>query len=208
MLPMTRRVRRLRPAGLLLTLLLAGWQFSGAAWIHAKANLAQHLLARAWGHSQSSGAVHKPWPWADTWPVARLQVPALSADYHVLSGMSGQALAFGPALHPVLNGEGGQWAVLAGHRDTHFRFLQSIEQGMSVQLEDLAGAVRSFEVVSVRVVDSRVEMLHPPTVGSPGLLLVTCYPFDHWQPNGPLRYVVEAVPNRAGRQSVPQATDG
>ena len=28
----------------------------------------------------------KPWPWADTWPVARLVVPSLGIDQIVLEG--------------------------------------------------------------------------------------------------------------------------
>jgi len=38
----------------------------------------------------------KPWSWADTWPVARIEVKRLHASAIVLAGSSGQALAFGP----------------------------------------------------------------------------------------------------------------
>ncbi|MEQ8800451.1 MAG: hypothetical protein RLP45_00275, partial [Haliea sp.] len=74
MLPIraSRRMRRLALTGLLL---LAGWQLAGAGWIHVKAMLAQHLLARAWLESAATGVAQKPWPWADTWPVAVLRVP-------------------------------------------------------------------------------------------------------------------------------------
>ncbi len=48
----------------------------------------------------SAAASHKPWPWADTWPVARLQwiteseiakVLEVQSDYYVLSGAHGSA---------------------------------------------------------------------------------------------------------------------
>ena len=131
-------VNALRRPALVLVLLLAGWQLWGAAWIHTKAALAQYLLVRAWDSAQREGEAQKPWPWADTWPVARLQLPTLDADYRVLAGTSGQALAFGPGLHEVFDGAGGRWAVIAGHRDTHFGFLQSVQPGMALWLEDMA----------------------------------------------------------------------
>ena len=46
------------------------------AWIPAKARIAQVLLELAWQQSLISGGEKtvKPWSWADTWPVARLEV--------------------------------------------------------------------------------------------------------------------------------------
>ncbi len=208
MCPMTLPNKQWRRVLLMLVLLLAAWQLAGAGWIHAKAMLAQHLLARAWEHTREEGVPHKPWPWADTWPAARLQAPALGADYHVLAGTSGQALAFGPGLHEAFDGSAERWTVIAGHRDTHFRFLQALQPGMTLRLEDIAGRVRHFRVVAIRVVDSRVETLQPPASGADGLLLVTCYPFDSWQTNGPLRYVVEAQPSPAARRPVRDSGDG
>ena len=46
-----------------------------ALWIHAKALLAQVLLERAFAASLATGGAVKPWSWADTWPVARIEVP-------------------------------------------------------------------------------------------------------------------------------------
>ena len=73
--------------GLALLLLALGlWQLGGAAVIHGKAWLAQRLLERAWAVTLAGGGPVKPWPWADTWPVARLKVPALDVDLFVLAG--------------------------------------------------------------------------------------------------------------------------
>jgi sortase A len=51
-------------------------------------------------------------------------VPRLGVDEIVLSGGSGEAMAFGPSLIPGSGrlGERGT-AVFAAHRDTHFAFL-------------------------------------------------------------------------------------
>lgn len=183
-----------RAHGLVLAalLLLAGWQLAGAGWIHCKALLAQHLLASAWLESAATGVAQKPWPWADTWPVARLRVPGLQVEQYVLAGTSGQALAFGPGMHEAFTGDAGNWTVLAGHRDTHFAFLRALQPGMPLSLEMAGGELRQYRVQSMRVVDSRLENLDPPLVASPHLLLVTCYPFTTVEANGPLRYVVVA----------------
>jgi sortase A len=69
---------------------------SQGLWIHAKALLAQVLLERAFAQTLASGQDVKPWSWADTWPVARLEFPRLGRTTIVLNGSSGQALAFGP----------------------------------------------------------------------------------------------------------------
>ena len=80
-----------------LLLALAGLVLFGqGAYIHAKALLAQVLLERAFAETIASGRVTKPWSWADTWPVARIEVRRLGASAVMLAGSSGQALAFGP----------------------------------------------------------------------------------------------------------------
>src|SRR5215813_5091902 len=70
--------------------------FGHGGYIHAKALLAQVLLERAFTESIASHHPVKPWSWADTWPVARIEVKRLNAGAIVLGGSSGQALAFGP----------------------------------------------------------------------------------------------------------------
>ena len=80
-------------------LLAAGLGLSGV-WIHAKAALAQVLLARAWAQSDHGRRIQRPWPWADMAPIARLSVPRLHQDLIVLDGDNGQALAFGPGWTP------------------------------------------------------------------------------------------------------------
>ena len=88
---------------MLIALPLCGvWQLGLGAWIHAKAMLAQSLLETAWSETLRTGKEVKPWPWADTWPVARLTVPRLGIRRIVLAGASGSSLAFGPGhfFHP------------------------------------------------------------------------------------------------------------
>ena len=101
--------------------------FGQGIYIHAKAMLAQVLLERAFAETITSGRAVKPWPWADTWPEARITVKRLGASAIALAGSSGQALAFGPG-HVERTADAGERgvAVYSAHRDTHFRFLRDV----------------------------------------------------------------------------------
>jgi sortase A len=161
--------------------LLAGiglWQLGQGAWIHVKAQLAQHLLQRAWARSLRGEAESRPWPWADTWPVARLRVPAHGVDLIVLAGVSGRTLAFGPGHAPDSARPGARGtAIFTGHRDTHFRFLEHVKRGDEI-LVDAPGLPQTrLRVRAMAVVDSRSAVVRSEDQ-SAGLVLMTCYPFD------------------------------
>jgi sortase A len=178
-----------------------------AIWIEAKAYVALALIELAWERNEHNGAPAKPWPWADTTPIARLTVlerdprsVTMPAKYVaprgqslvVLEGASGRNLAFGPAHEAasVLPGDRGN-SVIAAHRDTHFRILESLERGDRLRIERLDGRVVFFSVTDVTIVDSRHTRI-ALSAGTPRLTLVTCYPFDAIRPGGPLRFVVTA----------------
>jgi len=177
-----------------MLLALGLWQLGQGLYIPAKAWLAQVLLEQAWARSRDTGHPVPPWPWADTGPVARLEVPRLQADEIVLAGTSGRTLAFGPGHEdgsaPV--GSRGN-AVLAGHRDTHFSFLRRLRRGDLIRLQPLSGPARNYRVDARVVVDQSAAWLADPAAGD-RLTLVTCYPFDAILPGGALRYVVVALP--------------
>jgi sortase A len=175
-----------------LALALATWHGGRAAWIEAKACLAQALVRRAWRETLSGNGEARPWPWADTRPVARLLVPGRSVETFVLAGASGRTLAFGPG-HldgTARPGEPGN-AVISGHRDTHFAFLRHLARGDEVVVEGPDGRRRRYRVASARVVDRRDTRV-VTDAGDTRLTLVTCYPFDAIRAGGPLRYVVVA----------------
>ena len=184
---------RMMRVALLALLALAGLAcFGNGLYIHAKAVLAQSLLHSAWARTQSTGEDAKPWPWADTHPVARLLAPAQDTDLLLLSGASGRTLAFGPG-HldgSALPGAPGN-SVITAHRDTHFRFLQRVAVGDALIVEGRDGARRHFNVRRTYVADFR-SLNIPRDTAVPSLTLVTCYPFDAINPGGPMRYVVVA----------------
>jgi len=133
-----------------------------------------------------------PWPWADTYPVARLSAKGGDIELIVLEGGSGRTLAFGPG-HlsiSVLPGESGN-SIIAGHRDTHFLFLQYMKRGETIQIELPNGRSHLYQVTEIDVVDSRRGSLVLDT-DTPTLTLVTCYPFEALAAGGPMRFVVSA----------------
>lgn len=155
------------------------------AWIHVKASLAQILLEMSWR------AAVKPWPWADTQAIAKLEIG--DETIIVLSGASGRTMAFGPG-HvdgTALPGERGN-CVITAHRDTHFAALRGVVAGDRVMLRTRTGERIAYEVTETRVVGKNETWLLEDD-GTDKLTLITCYPFDAVLPGGPLRYVVVAV---------------
>ncbi len=173
---------------------VALWHGGCAAALQVKAELAQVLLQNAWDAARSGESAAKPWPWADMWPVARLRFERRGEDLIVLSNATGRSLAFGPGVAgAVLPGESGN-SVLAGHRDTHFEFLQHVRPGDRFSIQRVDGVRRAFRVESIVVADSRDMALHAGGDESV-VTLVTCYPFGSTETGGPLRYVVIAQPD-------------
>lgn len=169
------------------------WQLGEGSWIYAKAGLAQHLLQRAWSRTLAGETGVKPWPWADTWPVARLVIPSQHIDQIVLEGAYGRTLAFGPGHVESAQPIGSSHTIiLTGHRDTHFRFLKRLQQNDEIELETPTGTRRRYRVEETRIADSRSDFI-PTEQDRARLVLVTCYPFDAIAPGGPLRYVVTAT---------------
>lgn len=186
-----RRAALALAAAALVAALVGGGLVVHAAWIPLKAELAQALLERAWVRAEEGVDRPVPWPWADTWPVARLRL-AGGEPLVVLAGASGRTLAFGPG-HldgSARPGEGGN-VVIAGHRDTHFRALRELEPGDRLELRAPDGTVRLYRVARAAVVHHTDATALAPTA-APRLTLVTCWPFDALHPGGPLRYVVVA----------------
>jgi len=172
---------------------LAGsWQVAHGAYIYAKAQLAQYLLAGAWQESRQIQQPVKPWSWADTWPVAKLEASAYDIDLIILAGDTGRTLAFGPGynLASVRPGDTGN-SIISAHRDTHFKFLQKLKLDDEIVIENQLGNRKRFAVSDIRIVDSRNTTI-PVNSNIAMLTLVTCYPFDAIEAGGPLRYVVEA----------------
>jgi sortase A len=176
-----------------LALVTAGLLLLGdGAYIHAKALVAQVLLERAFAQTIAGGHDVKPWPWADTWPVARIEIRRLHADAIVLAGSSGQALAFGPG-HVELTPDAGMrgTAVYSAHRDTHFQFLKDAVVGDEIDVTRNDGKAFRYRVDGSSVVRFDASGIDPLGNGYE-LVLSTCWPFDAVI-SGPDRYILHAT---------------
>ena len=132
-----------------LSLLLGIYQFSGGLYIFAKAELAQYLIADAWHKNLQSDEQHKPWPWADTHPVAELIIKDKS--WYVLAGASARNLAFAPS-HVSSTPEPGERgnSVIVGHRDTQFNSLKKLQMGDLIEVKT-KNQRQKFKVTMLRV---------------------------------------------------------
>jgi len=159
-------------------------------YIKAKAELSQILLKRAFA-AELRGEDTKPWPWADFTTEAEVTAPRLGKHAIVLSGASGEALAFGPAWlanTPQPGDEG--TSVIAAHRDTHFRWLKDVKPGDEIEVTRRDGKVLTFKAGEGRIVPWDQSGIDPAAQGR-HLVLATCWPFGATE-RGPLRYIVEA----------------
>ena len=175
-------------------LLIAIWQGSSAGYLYAKAELAQYLLEDAWQTKLATGVNTPPWPWAQTWPVARLQFPGYQSELLVLADASARNLAFGPAhiSHTPWHGQGGN-TLIAGHRDSHFKLLKNLKIGDHFNLQRPDKAL-VYQITEIRIVHQDDAQRLEKTPGE-SLMLITCYPFDAINPDTPWRYVVRAITN-------------
>lgn len=189
---MIRTHKYIRPSVLCMIFMLSTASWGHSLWIYTKACVAQILIEQAWQHSLNNGENKTPWPWADTWPIARLKVESTNRDFYVLAGGQGNSLAFGPG-HlngTALPGEQGT-IVLSGHRDTHFKFLEHQAIHDTFALQDKNGKWQYYTIVQQLihdtdqgpwVIENELDQLH----------LVTCYPFNSPIPGGSLRHITIA----------------
>jgi sortase A len=163
---------------------------SNGLYIKAKAQVADWMITNSWEAHQNSGVPQKPWPWADTWVVAQIEVPRLGIKQYVMQDASGESLAFGAGAVIPVSANG--YNFFAGHRDTHFSFLDELTVGDKVIVETYQGNKLVYHVSNTQVIDTRKGDLSVDE-HLEGISLMTCWPMESLIPGGPLRYVVSGV---------------
>ncbi|PWK51858.1 class GN sortase [Pleionea mediterranea] len=168
----------------------------------SKATVAQILLNNAWQETRNNAQNHKPWPWADTWPVFKLTLLKNSPSnphsflalesFIVLDQASGESLAFAPGwvAGTVTPGDQGN-SLIAAHRDTHFSILKTLSINDRLRIENTQGHQIDFVIDSIEVVDATTSMPNLHTTES-RISLITCYPFDMSVQDPDYRLVVSA----------------
>lgn len=163
-----------------------------SAWLPTKAWLAHQLINHSWQQAIITKTQIKPWPWADTNPIAKMVIPRLKKELVLLQGVDPTSLAFSAGvMHQYSKLNRNSPFVVAGHRDTHFRFLQDIKMKDIISLADKNGINQLYQVENMEIVDSQSDDLSIND-HDPSLVLITCYPFDTLQAGGSLRYVITA----------------
>jgi sortase A len=164
--------------------------FAYGAYTPLKAELAQYLIHQAWEEAIATGEGVKPWGWADMHPVLRLQSIKHDQDLIVLSGDTGNVLAFGPGLSsdtPYINQLSS--LMISGHRDTHFAFLQNVSLGEKFEVTTADNNKQIYQVSNIEIIDTTKQDI---TISDDRaeIKLITCFPFDAVVAGGSLRYVV------------------
>ena len=162
-------------------------------YMDAKAKVAQMLISSSWESRSKDSPVSKPWSWADTHVIARMDVPRLQEIIYVMADDSGESLAFGPGHMPAsAQPSGDGHVVLAGHRDSHFEFLKNIKVGDLINTENVHANKKQYRVTELEIINVNEQEI--PLLDYSQLTLITCYPFEDFIPGGPLRLVVHAEP--------------
>jgi len=193
--------RMLLAWGLLIIGMLLSIQ---ASWLPAKAWLSQQLIQHSWQQSMATQAntvsanypqtASKPWPWADTFPIAELAFQRLNKSLVVLNGGDPTTLAFSAgAIAPFNQTNSTKPFVVAGHRDSHFSFLKQVAMKDIISLTNVQGRDQLYQVERIDIVDAASGQL-PLLADESNLVLITCYPFEGIGNDANERYVITARP--------------
>jgi sortase A len=187
-----------------------------ASWLPTKAWLSQALISYSWQQAMMQQSLHeqnqpdkgliqgnktkrantniaiKPWPWADTFPIAELSFKRLKEDIVVLNGGDPTTLAFSAgAIAPFNQTNSAKPFVVAGHRDSHFAFLEDILMKDVISMTDQHGQSQLYQVEAIDIVDASSGQL-PVLANDSSLILITCYPFNAISSEANERYVITA----------------
>ncbi|MBK5294864.1 MAG: class D sortase [Acidobacteriia bacterium] len=187
--------------------LYAALMFLGGAWLERRdrASLAAGLTKAAplialpdtgqrWAKAASAPRAAPVFPThaaATALGLGIIEIDRLGLSVLIRSSTSTSDLNKGAGWIPgtARPGEPGNVAV-AGHRDTFFRDLRSVQTGDTIRLSTAAGK-RFYTVKEILVVEPADRGVLRPA-NSSTLTLVTCFPFDFIGP-APKRFIVRAV---------------
>jgi sortase A len=188
----------MRPLAASLAAILAAtgiWAIGAVFWSDAKSWLTQVLVAHAWQRSLAAGQHVKPWPWAESWPVARLTVPRLGIERYVLSG--GDAMPELGARHmagTALPGEAGN-SVIGALQEEDFAFLRGLPAQTAIEVDSMDARGIRYTVRYVQELDPR-DVWITKQEGPARLTLITCAASAMASAGGPPCYVVSAYAAR------------
>jgi sortase A len=159
-----------------------------------KAAVGQYLLNAAWKETLNTTVKSKPWADADFNLIGKLTVPRLNVSRVILSSASGEAMSWGVgSVIPFKSSSISSPIILAGHRDTHMKFMSKLRIGDHLELQSHDGSIKSYKIVTSEVTTTPQLTLSDQTENNDKLILTTCWPFNGVQ-SGPERYVMIGEP--------------
>jgi len=85
----------------------------------------------------------------------------------------------------------GQPIILAGHRDSHMKFMSKLNIGDKIKLVMSDRVLKTFIISKTNITDKPELIMSARNTENESLILTTCWPFNSQKP-GTERYVVTA----------------
>ncbi len=175
------------------TMLIIGiWLFSQSpSMAGIRSWISKGLLYTAWVRTQSSGDQIKPWPWAETWPLARLSIPDMGIEHIIVAHASEKNVAFtlGHLESSVPPGEMGNSGLLV-RREGYYEFLKILKPDDLLVLESLHSGKWHYRVSAIYVVPKTNTQILASSANR-RLTLISCYPCTS-ERKSYFRYVIVA----------------
>ena len=177
---------------IIFPLIISLYFLYGGLKLELKSRLSQILLFNSWNKTLKTGVLTKPWFNFDGYPIMRIEIPNHKISQIILSGTSGQNLAFAPAWHtesylPKEN----KVTIISSHRDSHGKYIKDLELGEIIKIQDLQKKWHYYSIVDLFIIDTQFEEISM-NYSDKHLILITCYPFDALYSGTKLRYIVSA----------------
>ena len=159
-----------------------------ASEVPLKALAGQFLLRDIWKQTLTSGNELKPWASADFKVTGELTIPRLGLSQIVLDRASGEAMSW--SIGAVSSDPNTTNAIiLAGHRDTHMKFMAKLRIGDLVNFQASDASIKTYKIIKSMVLETPQLNVEDSFAKASQIILTTCWPFNGTQ-QGPERYIL------------------
>ena len=161
-----------------------------ASLMPIKALIGQHYLEVAWQESLKTNKLSKPWKSADFYMIGELTVPRLNISRVILNSVSGEAMSWGIGRVNNTNRLSmNAPTVLAGHRDSHMKFMSKLNVGDRIEVVMSDGLLNQYIITHTEITNNPKLQMPMIAKKQDGLILTTCWPFNSLK-QGDQRYVI------------------
>jgi len=161
-----------------------------ASLMSIKAFIGQHYLEVAWQESLSTNKLSKPWRSADFYMIGELKVPRLNISRVILNSVSGEAMAWGIGrVNNIKSKSSSGPVILAGHRDSHMKFMYELNVGEKIELIMSDGLIKTYIISKTGIINKPELEISESINKKNSLILTTCWPLKSSQ-QGRQRYII------------------